>query len=123
MRSPESAALRGPTQWYSEHNQKSCYHLEGNLVKKLRLILPSVFAVLRFSPEGGGYLLSLINVSNATVKLQVPLEELAQGGFRVDTARFFDIVGGMEHLAHEGTLYQTLSPYDVVWLEGFRDKG
>ncbi len=72
---------------------------------------PSVFAVLRISPEGDQHILSLINVTPRPTDLEIPVHLL-----RSDETRWFDIVSGMEWEADEGVLYISILPYDIFWL-------
>ncbi|MBN2232023.1 MAG: sugar phosphorylase [Deltaproteobacteria bacterium] len=81
---------------------------------------PEVFAVLRQSPARDEQILSLINVTDRTVHLEIPFAALCFDDLCVFERHWFDAVSGMEWLAEDGTISITLQPYDVAWLEDFR---
>jgi len=75
----------------------------------------SVFSVLRTSPEGDQRILTLVNVTDRACRVEVSLVELG-----TEEILWYDLVSGVEWMADEGTLYVSLEPYSVVWLEPFR---
>ncbi len=83
---------------------------------------PQVFAALRTSPEGDRHVLTLVNVSDAVCRLEIPVSEVGLGA-----AGWHDLVSGMEWLCDEGVLRLSLLPYDAAWLapagEGAEEAG
>ena len=77
-------------------------------------ISPSVFSVIRRSPEGDRFILTLTNVTSGVTHLEIPLSEIG-----TDETRWHDLVSGMEWMAENKQLFITLQPYDVIWLEPF----
>jgi len=73
---------------------------------------PSVFSVLRISPEGDQHILSLINVSGNPCTLEIPLSML-----ETPATLWYDLVSDMEWEADEGVLTVSILPYDVFWLK------
>jgi sucrose phosphorylase len=100
--------------------RKRAFHPNGP--RKILHLDRRVFAVLRLSPEGDAFVLALTNVSNQACRLEVPLEDLTWGEVRVDAEHVYDAVTGMTWLADNGCLHLSLNPYDVVWLEAFRER-
>ena len=83
-------------------------------VQRILSISPSVFSVIRRSPDGDQFLLALTNVTSRVSHLEIPLSEIGN-----DEVRWYDLVSGMEWMAENGSLFITLQPYDVIWLEPF----
>lgn len=72
---------------------------------------PSVFSVLRISPERNQHLLSLINVSRRPCNLEISVSE-----FKIHDTRWHDLVSDMTWEVDEGILCVNILPYDVLWL-------
>jgi len=88
------------------------FHPSG--VQRVLSISPSVFSVIRRSPEGDRFILTLTNVTSGVTHLKIPLSEIG-----TDETRWYDLVSGMEWMAENERLFITLQPYDVIWLEPF----
>ncbi|MBN2331727.1 MAG: sugar phosphorylase [Deltaproteobacteria bacterium] len=81
-----------------------------------------VFAVLRLSPERDQHILALINVANRVIHLEVDFAQLCLEDICVLENHWYDIVSGMEWLAEKRKLSLTMMPYDIMWLESYRQK-
>lgn len=90
--------------------KQRAFHPNGE--QRVLMLSPSIFAVLRISPGGEQHILSLINVTNSVCQIEVSLAETD-----IDETHWYDLVSGMEWMAEKGTLYITLNPYDIIWLE------
>ncbi len=77
---------------------------------------PSIFVLLRFTPEGDNPVLTLTNVTGRVVSIAISQDDLG-----VDVNHWFDFVSHMEWFAEEGSLFITMNPYDVLWLTPFRN--
>lgn len=77
------------------------------------MLSPQVFTVLRTSPEGDEHILTMTNVANKKIDLEISLSEAG-----VEATHWFDLVNEREHEAASGTVSVNLEPYDVVWLKG-----
>ena len=93
--------------------KKRAFHPNGD--QQVLMISSDIFAIMRISPEGDQYILTLTNVTNRVCRIEVPLSQLG-----IDENRWYDLVSGMEWMAEEQKICITLIPYDVVWLEPFR---
>ncbi len=94
--------------------KKRAFHPNGD--QQVLMISSDIFAIMRISPEGDQYILTLTNVTNRVCRIEVPLSQLG-----IDENRWYDLVSGMEWMAEEQKICITLIPYDVVWLEPFRN--
>lgn len=83
-----------------------------NASQRILNLSPQIFSVLRIAPDKSQTILALINVTDRVVKLKVPLDEMG-----VAEPHWFDLVSEMEWHTAEDSLFLTLLPYDVVWLE------
>jgi sucrose phosphorylase len=92
--------------------KKRAFHPNGD--QQVLMISSDIFAIMRISPEGNQYILTLTNVTNRVCRIEVPLSQLG-----IDENRWYDLVSGMEWMAEEQKVCITLFPYDVVWLEPF----
>lgn len=93
--------------------KRRAFHPNGG--QKVLMLSPDVFAVLRVSPEGDQFILTLTNVTNGSCHLEVSLSDLGTA-----ETHWFDLVSKMEWMAEDERLYITMQPYDVMWLEPFR---
>ena len=91
------------------------FHPNG--YQRILLISPTIFSVIRMSPEGDRFILALTNVTSRVCHIEVPISELG-----TDETRWYDLVSGMEWMAENERLFITLQPYDVIWLEPFREE-
>jgi len=80
--------------------------------QKVLSLSPSVFAVLRASPEGDPIVLTLTNVTGSGHRIEVPVAEA--GGH---TGRWGDLLSGKGFHAEKGRLSVPLGPYEALWLE------
>jgi sucrose phosphorylase len=94
--------------------KKRAFH--PNSSQRIIIISPDVFTVLRITREGNP-LLAITNVTDRVCHVEIPLTEMGS-----NQARWYDLVSKMEWMADDGKLYFTLQPYDVIWLEPFREK-
>ena len=85
-------------------------HPHGN--QKVLMPSPQVFTVLRTSPEGDEHILTMTNVSNKSLDLEILLSEIG-----VQARQWFDLLNQREYEAASGKLSVTLEPYDVVWVK------
>ena len=90
--------------------QKKAFHPNGQ--QQIIIIDPSIFAVLRISPDKKQYILALINVAHKVCKLEIPTSRLG-----INQDHWYDIVSGMEWMTDDNKLFITLQPYDIIWLE------
>ena len=99
--------------------RKRAFHPNGR--QQILQLVPEVFAVFRVAPEEDQYLLALINVANKVCHLEIDCNGLKlEGGDNVES-HWYDIVSGMEWLVEDGKLSITMMPYDVMWLEPYRN--
>lgn len=85
-----------------------------NADQHVLLLSPNIFTVLRISPEGNQYILTLTNVTSKVCDIKIPLSELS-----AKETHWCDIVSGKEWVVEDQELHITLDPYDVLWLEAF----
>ena len=85
------------------------FHPNGG--QKILKISPHVFAVFRTSPEHDQHILSLTNVINDSISIQISIYSLD-----LTETEWNDLINGGEWIAERGELNVTLSPYEVVWL-------
>jgi sucrose phosphorylase len=86
------------------------FHPRG--AQKVLSVSPSVFAVLRTSPEGDEHILAVTSVVNRACTVDIPLDAL---DLPVETWRGL-LDEKREYVAEEGRLALSLEPYDVLWL-------
>jgi glycosidase len=79
--------------------------------QKIFSLSPAVFAVMRTSPEGEQFVVTLTNVSKSRCMVQIPLREV--GGLE---GRWRDLLSEKEFKTKQDILSITLQPYDVLWL-------
>lgn len=72
---------------------------------------PSLFSVVRVSPNGDEHLLCLTNVTERTLALDVRQSELG-----MESQYWFDLLAGRGWLATDGMLKLEMGPYEVLWL-------
>jgi sucrose phosphorylase len=86
------------------------FHPHGS--QRVVITSPSVFTVLRTSPEGDQHVLTMTNVTNNECTIEILLSELS-----LEENRWYDLVNEKEWNAEKSTLSITLQPYDVMWLK------
>ncbi len=89
--------------------QHRAFHPTGD--QEVLLLSPQVFSVLRISPEQDERILALVNVSNRSCDLEVPLDRLGTGD-----PRWYDLLSGTRYEASGGRIPVHLEPYDVIWI-------
>ena len=90
--------------------KQKAFHPNGE--QHVLMLSPDIFAVLRVSPQGNQRILALVNVTRKACQVKIPLTELG-----TEETHWYDLVSGMEWMAEDQTLYMSLQPYDVIWLE------
>ena len=90
------------------------FHPNGE--QKVLMVSPQVFAVLRTSPDGEQHILTMTNVTNSVVKINISLNEVD-----LDWKNWYDLVGKRGWRAKGKRLTVFLQPYDVVWLIPFAE--
>lgn len=90
-------------------NEKA-FHPNGE--QKVLMISPSVFTVLRVSPDGSEQILTLVNVTRKNCDLRISLSEHG-----LKEKKWADLISEKEYKTEEGSLSIFLQPYDVVWLK------
>ena len=101
-------------------SRKRAFHPNGK--QHILNLVPEVFSVLRLAPEQDQCILALINVSNNVCHLEIDCTQLKLGNVCIAERHWYDIVSGMEWLAEDGKISITMMPYDVMWLESYREK-
>jgi hypothetical protein len=71
-----------------------------------------ILSVLRTSPEEDKHVLALINVTNRTCRIEVPLEEVG-----IKETRWVDVIHGHEWIAGDEKLTIPFEPYEIIWLK------
>ena len=87
-----------------------------NSAQKIIMLSMDVFTVLRKSTQDD-ILLAITNITNRVCNLVIPVSVT-----ETTDMRWFDIVSKTEFDTEDGKIYITMQPYDVVWLEPFREK-
>ncbi len=91
------------------------FHPNGD--QRILSISTAVFSVVRISPAGNQFILTLTNVTSRVCHIEVPLSEIG-----TDETRWVDLVSGMEWMVENEKIFITLQPYDVIWLEPLSKK-
>jgi sucrose phosphorylase len=86
------------------------FHPRGG--QKVLSVSPSVFAVLRTSPEEDEHILAVTSVVNRACAVEIPLNAMD-----LREERWHDLLGAGEYGAEQGSLALALEPYDVMWLK------
>ncbi len=94
--------------------RERAFHPQG--VQKVLHLSPSVFVVLRISPDGRQHVLCLVSVTDQPVHLEIPSADLD-----VNAVIWRDLIDGGEWQVVEDRLSIDLAPYDVVWLRPTSD--
>ncbi|HDZ90965.1 MAG: sugar phosphorylase [Deltaproteobacteria bacterium] len=90
------------------------FHPNG--LQKVLMASHRVFTVLRVSPDARQHILTMTNVTNRAVKVDVPLEEVG-----VSWKNWYDLIGKRGWRAKDKVLSVLLQPYDVAWLIPFAE--
>ena len=92
------------------------YAFHPNGEQKVIMASPHVFTVLRVSPDSQQHILTMTNVTNGVVQVDIPLNEVG-----VEWKNWYDLIGKRGWRAEEKRLIVRLQPYDVVWLIPFAE--
>ncbi len=90
--------------------REKAFHPNGE--QQVLMISPSVFSVLRISPDGEERILCLTNVTDKVCDLKINVSELGN-----EYERWYSLINEIEHVLENTVLALTLQPYDVVWLK------
>jgi len=79
--------------------------------QRILSLSPAVFAVMRTSPEGDRFIVTLTNVTKFRCMVRIPLRDVggSEGPWR-------DLLSEKEFSTKQDVLSITLQPYDVLWL-------
>ena len=86
------------------------FHQNGD--QKILMISPSVFSVLRTSPEMDQHILTMTNVTSKECHLEISLPEIDSS-----ESQWFNLISENVLLAENKKLRIKLEPYDVIWLQ------
>ena len=86
------------------------FHPHGE--QQVLMVSPSVFAVLRTSPEGDQHILTMTNVSKRTAQIEISLS-----GLSIQETRWYDLLAEKDCMVENNKIRATLEPYDVIWLQ------
>jgi sucrose phosphorylase len=78
---------------------------------------PTVFALLRTSPEGDEHILTLTNVTDRAHTIEVPIGELG-----IEDTHWYDLLKGGAWSVEAGKLPIRLEPYAILWLKPFSER-
>ncbi len=108
--SKKSRINRGLGRLIETRTKNRAFHPNGD--QEILMISPSVFTVLRTSPEMDQHILTITNVTSKECHLEISLPE-------TDTSesQWYDLIGKKAFLAENQKLRITLQPYDVIWLQ------
>jgi len=90
--------------------RERAFHPQGN--QQIIMNSPDVFAVLRTSPEGDEWILTMTNVTLRQTRIEIQPSE-----WGAQETHWFDLINENEWIAEEGKLKVTLEPYDIAWLK------
>lgn len=113
---PGSKISRLARQWPKlnlTRTRERAFHPHGG--QKVLRLGPQVFTVLRTSPEGDEHILTVTNVADKKIDLEISLSEIG-----VEATQWFDLVNEREYEVTSGKLSVTLHRYDVVWAKASR---
>ncbi len=85
------------------------FHPNG--LQQILDLSPSLFALLRTSPEGDEHILCLTNITPRSVKVTIPAQM-----FPTTRAPWKDLIRNTVHTLNQQGLLLTIPPYDVLWL-------
>jgi sucrose phosphorylase len=90
--------------------QEAAFHPSGT--QQVLDLGPSVFAVLRSSPDGLHSILSVVNITQEEQYLEIPLP------VQVSEIRLWtNLISNSTHQTRERSLSLSLRPYEVVWMK------
>ncbi|MDY6967107.1 MAG: sugar phosphorylase [Spirochaetota bacterium] len=100
--------------------QKKAFHPNG--VQHILFLSQYIFSVLRISPDEEEQIITLTNITNSVCHIDINLNELPLKGKYVSASHWYDIVSCMEWEVEDRKLHITLEPYDVLWLDSYKEK-
>ncbi|MCD4842192.1 MAG: sugar phosphorylase [Methanosarcinales archaeon] len=89
---------------------KRAFHPNGD--QQILMISPSVFTVLRTSPEMDQHILTITNVTGRECRIEIPMSDIGSS-----ESRWYDLINRKAQSAENQKLCITLQPYDVIWLQ------
>jgi sucrose phosphorylase len=95
---------------YLTRTKERAFHPRGE--QHVLMVSPSVFTVLRISPEGDQHVLTMTNVTGRECTVEIPCSEMG-----VQEKHWHDLLNGGEYILIDQQLCITLQPYEVVWLK------
>lgn len=90
--------------------KQSAFHPNGT--QDILKIQPEIFVVLRTSPNEDQQILSLINISDDTAQMTIPMKAV-----NIFRQAWHDLISQNMHKFKKEEISLTLKPYDVIWLE------
>jgi hypothetical protein len=93
---------------------KKVFH--PNSKQKILKLSGNVFALLRES-SNNEILIALTNITDRLCRLEIPVSLTG-----TTNTRWFDVVGENEIAAEDDKIHVTMQPYDVIWMEPFKEK-
>jgi sucrose phosphorylase len=90
--------------------KKRAFHPNGD--QQILMTSPSVFAVLRTSPEMDQHILTITNVTGRECRIEIPMSDIG-----LSESRWYDLINRKAWSAENQKLCITLQPYDVIWLQ------
>ena len=90
--------------------QERAFHPNGE--QQVLVISPSVFSVMRISPEGDARILTLTNITDKIYDLKINNSQLV-----IEENCWYDLITKKEYVLDTQGLALTLKPYDVIWLK------
>jgi len=109
-RSKKSRINRSLGRLIEIRTNKRAFHPNGG--QKILMISPSVFAVMRTSPEKDQHILSITNVTSKECHLEISLSKINSS-----ESQWNDLLGERTLVAENQKLRISLQPYDVIWLQ------
>jgi sucrose phosphorylase len=92
----------------------AAFHPSGP--QRVLSLSPSLFSLLRTSPDGESHVICIINITNRQIEAAVDVAEL---GF--DCLSWFDLLGGRGWQTSSGNLRLEVAAYEVLWLAPFHE--
>ena len=90
--------------------KQRAFHPNG--AQKILNLKPEIFAVLRTAPDKSQAILSLINVTDKTCAVTIPMDTIG-----LSKENWYDLISQKTYAFTDENITLTLEPYDVVWLE------
>ena len=90
--------------------REKAFHPNGD--QQILMVSPSIFSLLRISPDGNERILTLTNVTGKICDLEIQTSHLG-----TEERNWYDLIKRKEIVLDTQRLVLTLKPYDVVWLK------